>query len=209
MSMSRRLDDRSVFDRRHGPAVVAAGDGQEGAYSAILNTAPSNGTVKVIVPNLWGLTTVRTAVCSLAFAGNPGDRVLVVFDEEKQPWVVDNLANAPWSPVWVTPTLLNSWTRSAGGSGADPAGYVKDPLGSVHLRGRFSGGASGSVVFTLPAGFRPGNTDDLYAAAAYNGSAGGPVAAFADITSAGSVALYYATGASDVSIGGITFLAEN
>jgi hypothetical protein len=49
----------------------------------------------VIVPNLWGLTTVRTAVCSLVFTGSPGDRVLVVFDEEKQPWVVENLATAP------------------------------------------------------------------------------------------------------------------
>jgi hypothetical protein len=95
MSMSRQLGDRSVFDRTHGPAVGASGDGLEGAYSAILNSAPSGGAVKVIVPNLWGLTTVRTAVCSLAFTGSPGNRVLVVFDEEKQPWVVENLATAP------------------------------------------------------------------------------------------------------------------
>jgi hypothetical protein len=95
MSMSRQLGDRSVFDRTHGPAVGASGDGLEGAYSAILNSAPSGGTVRVIVPNLWGLTTARTAVCSLAFTGSPGDRVLVVFDEEKQPWVVENLATAP------------------------------------------------------------------------------------------------------------------
>jgi hypothetical protein len=99
MSMSRQLGDRSVFDRTHGPAVGASGDGLEGAYSAILNSAPSAGTVKVIVPNLWGLTTARTAVCSLAFTGSPGDRVLVVFDEEKQPWVVQSLAAAPPVPI--------------------------------------------------------------------------------------------------------------
>jgi hypothetical protein len=99
MSMSRQLGDRSVFDRTHGPAVGASGDGLEGAYSAILNSAPSAGTVKVIVPNLWGLTTARVAVCSLAFTGSPGDRVLVVFDEEKQPWVVENLAASPPVPI--------------------------------------------------------------------------------------------------------------
>jgi microcystin-dependent protein len=90
--MSRQLGDRSVFDRTHGPAVGASGDGLEGAYSAILRSAPSGGTVQVIVPNLWGLTTARSANCSLAFAGSPGDRVLLVFDEEKQPWVVSPTA---------------------------------------------------------------------------------------------------------------------
>jgi hypothetical protein len=92
MSMSRQIGDRSVFDRTHGPAVGASGDGLEGAYSAILNSAPSAGTVKVIVPNLWGLTTSRTAVCSSTFTGSKGDRILVMFDEEKQPWVIATLA---------------------------------------------------------------------------------------------------------------------
>jgi hypothetical protein len=91
--MSRQIGDRSVFDRTHGPAVGASGDGLEGAYSAILNSVPSADAVKVIVPNLWGLTTARTAACSPAFTGSPGDRVLVVFDEEKQPWVVESLAD--------------------------------------------------------------------------------------------------------------------
>lgn len=92
MSMNRRVDDRSIYDRRHGPAATAAGDGLEGAYSAQLASAPSDGTVKVIVPNLWGLTTARTAVCSSSFTGSPGDQVLVLFDETKLPWVIATLA---------------------------------------------------------------------------------------------------------------------
>jgi hypothetical protein len=92
MGMNRRNPEFSVFDRGHRPAPQAAGDGLEGSYSAILDTAPSGGTVKVIVPNLWGLSTARTAVCSSTFTGSPGDRVLVTFDEQKQPWIVATLA---------------------------------------------------------------------------------------------------------------------
>jgi hypothetical protein len=89
--MNRLLDGRDHLDRRHGAAAMAAGDGLEGSYSATLHAAPSAGTVKVIIPAL-GLTLHRTAVCSSTFTGSPGDRVLVTFDEQKQPWVVATLA---------------------------------------------------------------------------------------------------------------------
>lgn len=106
---------------------------------------------------------------------------------------------------WTTPTLLNSWTARGG----DPAGYLKDPMGFVHLRGRLTGGGSGTAAFVLPVGYRPGNNDDLYAAAAYAGGTAA-VGAFADIVASnGTVNPYYAAGTTDVGLGGITFLAEN
>lgn len=111
------------------------------------------------------------------------------------------------SPVtgsaWIAPTLLNGWVERAG----DPAGYLKDPLGFVHLRGRFDTIGSGQEAFVLPAGYRPGNSDDLYPATAFNATTA--VACFADIQSGGGVYLYTAAGTTSASIGGITFLAEN
>lgn len=89
MSMNRLIDGRSIYDRRSGPASTAAGDGQEGSYSGTLDTAPAtDNTVKVIVPAVWGLTSARQAIFPPALAGQPGDRCLVTFDEQKTPWVV-------------------------------------------------------------------------------------------------------------------------
>lgn len=50
--------------------------------------------------------------------------------------------------------LLNSPWESVGGNYAIPS-YYRDPYGRVWLKGRIAGGASGSVVFQLPLGYRP------------------------------------------------------
>lgn len=55
---------------------------------------------------------------------------------------------------WTVPTLLNSWENFPGGVFA-PAGYYKDALGLVHLRGYVGRGKSGSIAFVLPTGYRP------------------------------------------------------
>lgn len=55
---------------------------------------------------------------------------------------------------WQAPTLLNSWAQQANYA---PVGYRKDANNNVHLRGNLTGGAAGSVVFQLPAGYRPGS----------------------------------------------------
>ena len=58
---------------------------------------------------------------------------------------------------YVAPTLLNGWANHGGGY--NPAGYMLDGLGFVHLRGFVAYGVMRSAVFTLPAGFRPENRE--------------------------------------------------
>lgn len=55
---------------------------------------------------------------------------------------------------WTAPSLLNSWVAQ---SNYMPAGYRKDENNIVHLRGNLTGGAAGTVIFTLPVGYRPAN----------------------------------------------------
>jgi hypothetical protein len=182
--MSRQLGDRSVFDRTHGPAVGASGDGLEGAYSAILNSTPSAGTVKVIVPNLWGLTTVRSANCSLAFAGSPGDRVLLVFDEEKQPWVISPSrvdattvlsGKTPVTSDRATWTALPYSANWGNYGGAFQVGeYCIDQLGFVHIRGLIEKSttySAGETIATLPAGYRPA-ASEIFTCMAQDGTMG-------------------------------------
>jgi hypothetical protein len=40
-------------------------------------------------------------------------------------------------------------------AGYEAAGYYKDPFGRVHIAGVVKNGVSGSVIFNLPAGYRP------------------------------------------------------
>lgn len=62
----------------------------------------------------------------------------------------------PKEPEWIFPTLLNGWVLSS--NGAFPAQYYKDEIGIVHMNGVITGGAPDTIIFTLPAGFRPKTT---------------------------------------------------
>ena len=53
---------------------------------------------------------------------------------------------------WQTPRLLNDWVNY--GNGFNNAGYFKDSLGIVHLKGLVRGGTA-DTIFTLPLGYRP------------------------------------------------------
>ena len=62
----------------------------------------------------------------------------------------------PWiDRPWIAPTLLNGWVDYGGLSA--PAGYHKDALGYVHLRGDIKSGTTTpfTTLFTLPVGYRP------------------------------------------------------
>lgn len=70
-------------------------------------------------------------------------------------------------PGWIAPTLLNGWVAAAGYDFATAA-YYKDSAGIVHLRGFITSGGttSGTVIFNLPLGFCPENTEAFSAVSA-------------------------------------------
>jgi hypothetical protein len=55
--------------------------------------------------------------------------------------------------AWIAPTFQNSWVNY--GESWNVAGYMKDSMGFVHLRGLVKSGTIGQCIFTLPAGYRP------------------------------------------------------
>lgn len=102
--------------------------------------------------------------------------------------------------VGSAPGFQNAWGNAPG---QQPAGFWKDPHGHVHVRGSITGGAAGSVAFTLPAGFRPA-AQEVFSVTANTG-----VIAFAAISAAGTVLFNAAAAAGQyVALGAITFLAE-
>jgi hypothetical protein len=64
------------------------------------------------------------------------------------------LSNVPASVSWTAATYQNSWVSFNAGTHY-VAEYYKDPFGLVRIRGTISTGVTGTVAFTLPAGFRP------------------------------------------------------
>lgn len=60
---------------------------------------------------------------------------------------------------FIAPTLLNSWVNF--GTPYNNAGYARDSLGFVYLRGVVTAGAMLSPMFRLPAGYRPANEELL------------------------------------------------
>ena len=67
----------------------------------------------------------------------------------------------------ITPTLLNSWVASTGG-----IDYFIDDFNNVHIEGNISGGivTSGTLIFTLPVGYRPNKTIPILAIRADDGT---------------------------------------
>lgn len=59
---------------------------------------------------------------------------------------------------WQTATLQNGWGNYGGGFNS--FGFYIDKFGIVHLRGLINGGTStvGTLLATLPSGYRPPNT---------------------------------------------------
>jgi hypothetical protein len=100
------------------------------------------------------------------------------------------------------PTLLNSWIDYGAPHAA--AAYYKDKEGRVHLRGLIKNGTAtpGTVLFNLPAGYRPSTSGQLIFAVISNNSMGR-----VDVKPNGDVVIILAT-AGFLSLDGISFRAD-
>ena len=105
----------------------------------------------------------------------------------------DTITTTSFTPVWTTVTYQNAWATAG-----TPAAYWKDPHGFVHLRGRISGGATGTVAFTLPVGYRPSDPNSTIPAAGWSGASPGAALLFFGSAGPGQCFVYYAAGFTDV-----------
>lgn len=105
---------------------------------------------------------------------------------------------------WITPTLLNGWATYN-----QAPSYLKDQSNFVHLKGRVSSGSttSGTVIFSLPPGFRPGELRK-FIVAVYPGSGNTSSGALNINYADGTVTVDYLPGNGWVSLDNIVFLAE-
>lgn len=70
-----------------------------------------------------------------------------------------NLSGQITNPAVTYPSLLNGWVNYSGAGGAfERAGYYKDKNGNVFINGLVKSGTQGTVIFTLPVGYRPVGT---------------------------------------------------
>lgn len=97
----------------------------------------------------------------------------------------------------VEPSFLNNWVNWGGNNVT--LGFLKDPMGFVHIKGLIKNGTINTAVFLLPVNYRPVKYEEFVC----NTSSGlGAIGVDED----GSVLAWVSTNAS-VTIGGITFKA--
>lgn len=107
------------------------------------------------------------------------------------------------APPWIAPTLLTPWANFGGVYAK--AGFHKDALGYVHVKGvlsNASGAGTSNVVFVLPVGYRPKETNRF----AVEGNA--VSAQFISVDAQGNVRPEVAVAASGSCDITCTFLAE-
>lgn len=86
---------------------------------------------------------------------------------------------------WLDVVFQNSWTNV--GLGTQSVQYFKDLNGIVYIKGECVGGASGSIVFTLPTGYRPNGILKVFGRA---NTSGGEIPMPVDVNTAGEVIIY-------------------
>ena len=99
--------------------------------------------------------------------------------------------------AWIVPTLANGWVNY--GTPYDTAGYRKDPLGRVHLKGLVKNGTAQTTIFTLPVGYRPA-ADKLFLV-----QTGAGASARLEVNSNGTVVAAANTVSGNLSLEGVSF----
>lgn len=94
--------------------------------------------------------------------------------------------------------FANSWVNYSGSDAA--AAYMKDLSGFVHLKGTVKSGTLNSVIFTLPAGYRPQEYENF--AVVCNGAFG-----VINIAPSGDVKMQAGGSNAYITLSGITFRA--
>jgi hypothetical protein len=144
--------------------------------------------------NLANLATPLTGLQSAIAGGNLGPAAMI-----------DPILSYMTTVSVTAPSLLNSWTNFGGAF--MNVGYWKDAVGIVHIRGTVKSGTINTVIFQLPAGFRPSAT---VAFPSSQGNNVGFITGYVSVDSSGNVTQNGATSGYNASLflDGITFLAE-
>lgn len=112
------------------------------------------------------------------------------------------IADAYPRPTVIVPELAGRWVNAAS-AGIRDVGHWKDRYGHVCFAGGVRGGDDASVIFTLPAGSRPGGT---IWRKLYNPKSGGDVVIAIE---ANGEVRHVSGSNSAIPLDGITFIAEN
>lgn len=114
---------------------------------------PSNFTQTT---NADGSITLTPAPGTVTQAGTPiTANALNNLETQYDNAVTDATANCNNVPNWTLATLNTAVGWAQYGSTYAYAAYMKQPNGLVLLRGAVKGGTTGSIIFTLPTGYRP------------------------------------------------------
>lgn len=100
---------------------------------------------------------------------------------------------------YIYPTLLSSWENY--GSSFVPARFYKNTMGEVIIEGLLKNGASNTIAFELPIGYRPEYTLNFVIV---NGAT---AIGMCQVSASGAVKIFITATATDVSISGISFRA--
>jgi hypothetical protein len=127
---------------------------------------------------------------------NPGGgRGLYIYQDGL--WILDD-----WNDVASGVGFVNSWVNFGGVH--QVAEFMIDPWGWVHLRGLIKTGTINSVIYTLPVGFRPANTE-IFDVNRNDGTTAG-ISGRIDVITSGVVAQANAPGSNSyLSLAGIQF----
>jgi hypothetical protein len=132
------LYSNKLYRRKSGGQTAGAPDTDTTNWDALTATGGGGGATEVYIGDVQPTRTTE----------------LIWIDTDEAGPATLNVTMDTWHPVGAAgePVFQNSWVNYAAGQVAQ---FRKFPDGKVKLQGYIKGGATGTVVFTLPVGYRP------------------------------------------------------